>query len=504
MDISSNKPSKKRVLFIDDDLKLWENSFKEELDEFDLRGEENPDLAIKVINEFNPNIVLLDILFLDPNGDDKKDGYRGGEILKKIKDKYPNLPVIMLTTTMNNLEFQGNDYTLADGGCFKSRLEEGDFCSLISDIKELIKKAEAGELRGKKESICNKFFIVGRTKEMQDVARIIEKISDTVASVLITGEGGTGKELIARALHDLSPKRKSQPFIDINCPAIPADLLESEFFGHEKGSFTDAHNKKSGKFEDAGKGTIFLDEIGDMPINLQAKLLRVLQEKQFISIGGKNPIHMEARVIAATNKELEKGIQDGSFRQDLYYRLNVITIRIPPLRQRKEDLEILFKHFVNKHNKDYRKNIFPELRDDVKRKFMFYPWPGNIREMENKILSAMLKAKYEILLVEDFDGLGELDRIEPWLSNLAFEIAERIYYKDMTWDNFWDAFKKTGKVGAAVFQLLQNKFEFDYGYPPSDNEMKDLLQKKNKDSGCVRQLKTKIKSRSKKNHKFSK
>ncbi|MFC1590820.1 sigma-54 interaction domain-containing protein [Candidatus Omnitrophota bacterium] len=226
--------------------------------------------------------------------------------------------------------------------------------------------------------------IVGGSEKMINVFDLIGKVAPTYATVLVTGESGTGKELAAKAIHALSP-RKTKPFITINCSAIPIHLLESELFGHEKGSFTDAYEKKIGKFEVADGGTVFLDEIGEMTVGLQVKILRFLQEKTIERVGGNTPIELDVRVLAATNSDLKKKIDGGLFRSDLYYRLTVINIEMPPLRERGDDILLLADHFLNKYKHEVTGKATEGFTRSAKDAFMSHSWPGNVREMENLI-----------------------------------------------------------------------------------------------------------------------
>ena len=226
-------------------------------------------------------------------------------------------------------------------------------------------------------------LLFGNSEQMEAIGKTIKLISDTDVPVLIVGESGTGKELVANAVH-LHSLRKGRPLVKVNCVAIPGELLESELFGYEKGAFTGAYNSKPGRFEFAHKGTLFLDEIGDMPLPLQAKLLGVLQEGKFFRLGGKNEVEVDIRIMAATNQNLEDGIRRGTFREDLFYRLNVVRIRIPPLRERKEETPILINHFFAKYSQIYNKSV-KELSKKTLKLLMEYDWPGNVRELENVI-----------------------------------------------------------------------------------------------------------------------
>jgi len=246
--------------------------------------------------------------------------------------------------------------------------------------------------------------IIGEGPQMRDIFKTIGVVSQSRTPVLIQGESGTGKELIAKVIHNNTAP--NEPYIAINCSAIVETLLESELFGHEKGSFTGAVNRKSGKFELARYGTVFLDEISEMSFNLQAKLLRVLQEREFERVGGKDRIKVNARIIAATNKELLNLIKDGQFRDDLYYRLNIVTIRIPPLRERKEDLKPLIDYLLAKINLDLHKQIVG-VSEEMFEIFRQYNWPGNIRELENLLVRAAVVAKGQVLVKTDFPDLNE-------------------------------------------------------------------------------------------------
>ena len=235
---------------------------------------------------------------------------------------------------------------------------------------------------------------------MERVRALVERIADTDVPVLLIGESGVGKDVIARRIHATS-RRAERPFVKINCAALPGELLESELFGHEKGAFTGAHAEKPGKFELADQGTIFLDEIGEMDPRLQAKLLQVLQDEEFYRVGGKRSLRVDARVVVATNRDLETEITNGSFREDLYYRLNVVTISVPPLRDRKEDIVPLVQHFIEKYRRRYRDGL-DRIPDDVMERFHAYDWPGNVRELENVVARALALNSTGVLGPGDF------------------------------------------------------------------------------------------------------
>jgi two-component system response regulator AtoC len=246
---------------------------------------------------------------------------------------------------------------------------------------------------------------------MQAIRRMIEEVAGTSAAVLVRGESGVGKEVVARAIHAASP-RHDQPFVKVNCAALPAELLESELFGHEKGAFTGAYRRKLGKFEFANKGTIFLDEIGELPRALQAKLLHVLQDLEFSRIGGREMIRVDTRVIAATNKNLETAMESGDFREDLYYRLNVVEIRVPPLRERKDEIGALAASFVARFNREYNRNV--TLSADTFALFQRYAWPGNIRELDNVVRRLVLLGNPR-QIHEELDGSVRAASVRPAL-----------------------------------------------------------------------------------------
>jgi Nif-specific regulatory protein len=276
----------------------------------------------------------------------------------------------------------------------------GQFLTLHREIErkeeKLIKENE--NLKAKLHTRHGGHFIIGHSKPMQEVFSLIDKIADSNATALLLGESGTGKELVARAIHE-GGRRGDKPFIKINCAALPETLLESELFGHEKGAFTSVHVTRPGRFELAEGGTIFLDEIGEMPLPLQAKMLRILQEKQFERLGGLKTFTADVRIIAATNVSLEAEISRGKFRADLYYRLNVVSILLPPLRDRKEDIPTLFNHFLHKSNERNEKNL--KITSDLLDFMIEHPWPGNVREMQNLVERMVILAEGDRLTLQD-------------------------------------------------------------------------------------------------------
>ncbi|WP_457600597.1 sigma-54 interaction domain-containing protein, partial [Hydrogenivirga sp.] len=272
--------------------------------------------------------------------------------------------------------------------------------------------------------------IVGRSRGIMGVLELVHRVAHTNATVLLRGESGVGKEVFARAIHFLSP-RADRPFIAVNCGAIPENLLEAELFGYEKGAFTGAYSSKKGKFELANGGTLFLDEIGELPLHLQVKLLRAIQEKEIERLGGSKPIKVDVRIIAATNRDLERMVKEGKFREDLYYRLNVVPIFIPPLRERREDIPVLAQHFLEKFRKEYNKEvtISPEVMDA----FMRYEWKGNVRELQNVI---------ERMVILDTDGVLTEEDLPPEIRRDSPRRTSRVEPPPVNGETIWEVEKK--------------------------------------------------------------
>ncbi|AFQ42707.1 sigma-54-dependent transcriptional regulator [Desulfosporosinus meridiei] len=329
------------------------------------RGLQGIELAL----ETEPSTVILDLKMPDIDG---------LEVLKRLKSINPNIPVIMITahgtieTAIEAMKIGATDYITKPFKLDELKIQVKQALHL-SNLEHEVSylRQELGEKYGK---------MIGQSDAIKEVALLIQQVAKTNATVLITGESGTGKEVAAVEIHKAS-NRGNMPFIAVNCAALPEHLLESELFGHEKGAFTGATTRKKGRFEMADKGTILLDEIGDMPISMQVKLLRVLQERCFERVGGTETIPIDVRVIATTNAELSTAIANGTFREDLYYRLNVMQIKMPPLRLRKDDIPLLVNHFLGKFDPSHTKKISPEAMKILTR----YDWPGNIRELQNAI-----------------------------------------------------------------------------------------------------------------------
>jgi two-component system NtrC family response regulator len=325
----------------------------------------------------------------------------GIELLEHIKSVDPDLPIIMMTAhgTIDKA------VEAMQKGAYSYILKPFDNERLIIYVKKAISMyqvvKENRRLRDAVESQYHFGNIIGKSKKMRDIFDTIQKVAPAAATVLIEGESGTGKELVARSIH-FNGTRREKPFIAVNCSALAESLLESELFGHERGAFTGAVATKKGRFELADGGTLFLDEIGDLSQNLQVKLLRVLQEKVFERVGGVRTISVDIRIVVATNKDLQQEMQAGRFREDLYYRLNVVHIVLPPLKERQEDIRILVNHFIKKYASE-RESAVPVIGVDqeVDRLFYDYSWPGNIRELENVIERVMILCPTEIIRVSD-------------------------------------------------------------------------------------------------------
>jgi two-component system response regulator AtoC len=320
-------------------------------------------------------------------------GADGMEVLRTATKNHPHVPVIMITAYGS----VGQAVEAIKNGAFDYIEKPFEQDSIRVIVEKAIGQASANKLAPRSQlyqaesDVRGKYGLVGGSTEMQSIFAVIEKVADTPSTVLITGESGTGKELVAKALHEQS-SRKNQPFIKINCAAIPKTLMESELFGYEKGAFTGATSSKPGRFELADGGTLFLDEIGEIPVEMQVKLLRAIQESEFERVGGLKTIKVDVRLITATNRDLEQEIQRGNFREDLFYRLNVVPLQIPPLRQRKGDIPLLVTHVIKKFNERLRKNI-TGIADDALAALETHAWPGNIRELENVLERTILFCK---------------------------------------------------------------------------------------------------------------
>jgi two-component system response regulator AtoC len=379
----------KRILIIDDERPLLETLEMFLIEKgYAVRCAISATEGLKQCIIFDPHVIILDIRLPDMNGLDV--------LQELIRNGRKNIIIITafhdMDITIKAIKFGAFDY-------IPKPIDVEELDRVIDKALKSLSSARTAEDISIDPSLSYvEGKIIGKSREMKEIFKAIGVLSENRVTVLIEGETGTGKEVIARAIHNNSPYKK-HPFRTVNCSTIVGTLLESELFGHEKGAFTGASNPKRGKFELAGQGTIFLDEIGEIPFELQSKLLRFLQEKEFERLGGVKRIQSNARVIAATNKDLWGLVQDGAFRDDLYYRLNVATIKVPPLKDRKSDIPLLVEHILRKINYELNKNII-KVEGEALKKMLGYDWPGNVRELENILIHAAINTRGEVILGE--------------------------------------------------------------------------------------------------------
>ncbi len=431
------------VILVVDDEPLQRDILKTILDDegFETHTAASGEEALKTIGKFHPDVVLTDL---------KMEGMGGIELLAAARAENPSLIFIVMTAHGT----VGSAVEAMKKGAFDYLQKPLEKDNLLITVKRATEHAELlkENLQLKKE-LYDRFRmegIVGKSSKMQAAIEIMKKVSGSPATVLIIGESGTGKELIARAIHYNSP-RSSKPFIALNCAAIPENLFESELFGYEPGAFTGAAARKIGLFEAANGGTLFLDEIGDMPLMMQSKLLRVLQDREIRRLGGKDPIKIDVRIITATNKDLVKELSKGGFREDLYYRLKVVTIQLPPLRERKEDIPALVEFFRTKYNSEFGKRIKgvdqPSLRALIE-----YSWPGNIRQLESVIERAVIMCDHDAISLKDIKS--ELGTSQP-ATLLDFDLSdEGINFEEFEKNLLKKAMAKSNGVVAKAAKLL--------------------------------------------------
>jgi two-component system, NtrC family, nitrogen regulation response regulator NtrX len=381
-----------RVLIVDDEAGIRQ-ALKQvlEYENLEVRVAASGGEAITLYSEFRPNLVFLDV---------KMAGLDGLETLTRLRDLDPRAQIVMISG-------HGTIATAVEAtqrGAFDFLEKPLDTDRLLLTVRNALAHGElVGENARLREAADSRYQMVGTSPALQAVRELIAKVGPTAARVLITGENGTGKELVARGLHETSPRR-DQAFVEVNCAAIPSELIESELFGHMKGSFTGAFMDRAGKFEQADGGTLFLDEVGDMSLSAQSKLLRVLQEGVVTRIGGSKSIQVDVRVLAATNKDLEGEIGEGHFREDLLYRLNVVPIEVPPLRDRLEDVPALVAHFAERLSASAG---VPgkKFADDAMARLQSRAWPGNIRELRNAVERALILAPGKVVTGADIERL---------------------------------------------------------------------------------------------------
>ena len=458
-----------RVLIIDDD-KAQADTLRRvlALEGFQATSVYTPERALEECAQRMPDAIVSDYRLGRSTGLD---------LYAQIKKTHPEI-LFILVTAYGSLE---TAVAALKSGIYDFITKPLDMDELVIKLKKALKfKTLAVENTALKERLAklkDGVSIIGSSTRMRDVMKMVDQIAQSAATVLIHGESGTGKELVAKALHTKSP-RAGGPYVKVNCAAIPENLLEDELFGHEAGAFTSAVSQRKGKFEVASGGSIFLDEIGEMPIHLQSKILRVLQEKEFERIGGNEVLAADVRVITATNRDLAQMVKDGKFREDLYYRLNVIPIQLPALRERMEDVPELVEHFLRKFCEKNGRDV-KGLSDAARNRLMSYSWPGNVRELENAMERAVVMARGDVLEPGDFVLSGEEK------SNAVQAVLAQLLHTDLSLDELEKSLilMALGRCGGNVSQTaralgmtrrtLQYRLEKirggDPGEPPPDD-----------------------------------
>ncbi|MEW8973700.1 MAG: sigma-54 dependent transcriptional regulator [Tissierellaceae bacterium] len=427
-----------KILVIDDERSI-RLSLKIGLEKLGLEVStaESAEEGLEIFKIQAPDLIILDI---------NLPGMDGIEALKLFKKINPSVTIIMITY-MTDVKLAVEAMKI---GAYDYFTKPFNLLDINKSIEETLQYVKIKKDLNSNEDIA----LIGRSPSILNIKNTISDICqlDYDTTILITGESGTGKEVIAKTIHSYN---KSKPFIAINCAAIPQNLQESELFGYEKGAFSDAKTDKIGLIEKANNGILFLDEIGDMDIGLQAKVLRVIQEKKFRRIGGTKEIQFEATILAATNKDLSKSITDGDFRKDLYYRLNVIPIYIPPLRDRKEDIPVLVYHFIDEYNNKLNKNIL-SIEDSAMELLKSYHWPGNVRELKNLLERIMIFKKGNTINSDDLPD--EIKSLPSTISNSTLEDIEKQGIASVLFKNKWNISKSAKELGITR-QTLRNKIE---------------------------------------------
>ncbi len=446
-----------RILIAEDEEFIRESfSYILKKEGFDCSTVSNGKAAVEELEKNNFDIVITDIIMPELDG---------MGVLEKSIQISPETIVIVMTayatveSAVKSLREGASDYIL----------KPIDFDEVIIRIKQLLKHKhlalENRYLRNQMEKRYNFDNLVGKSQSMQRVYKMVERVSNATTNVLITGQTGTGKEVIARAIHKNS-SRKDNPFIPVNCGAIPENLYESEFFGYKKGAFTGANSDREGLFKAANTGTLFLDEVGDLPEHVQVKLLRVLQEKEILPIGSNNTINVDVRILAATNKDLYEEVQKGNFREDLYYRLNVIEIKLPPLSDRKEDIPLLVNHFISTYNDELKRNI-KGVDNDVMKILLNYEWKGNLRELENMIERAVLLCEDDFITVNELPSYivqknKELLNV-PENLNEAMNEYEKAHILNILTKTEWNRTEAAKLMGVDTSTLYRKMIKYSIG-----------------------------------------
>jgi DNA-binding NtrC family response regulator len=427
--------SNTKILIVDDELIMRESlEGWLERDGHDIETVASGEEALEILKDTRFDIMLVDI---------KMEGMSGLDVLRQVKETDPDVAVVMITaygSISTAIEAMKN-------GAYEYLLKPFDPNELGVLIEKILEhQAQARENLFLKEQYKDRTrfeSMIGQSRPMQALFDLIEDVAPTGSTVLITGETGTGKGLAAKAIHTNSPRCEG-PFVVVNCGALPEHLLESELFGYQKGAFTDAKTTKKGRLELAHGGTLFLDEIGEISMRMQIDLLRVLEDRVFYRVGGTQPIEADFRIIAATNKRLESAIKEGTFRQDLYYRLKVISFEMPPLRDRKEDLPLLAEHFLRRFSQETNKLVNQISREAID-EMMLYEWPGNVRELENAIERAVVVGKQRSILPEDLPIFSP-EKL-PGSSDNSLKEIEKIHITRILDANHWNISKSAGILG---------------------------------------------------------
>jgi DNA-binding NtrC family response regulator len=444
---------KPKILIIEDDCELA-NSHKDNLaDLYEVRLAFDPDAGLALAKEYFPSLIILDLGF-------PSDVKVGMGLIPKLLEINPSTKIIV-TTGFGDIEIGARSI---ESGAF-NYIEKPirDYHGFLVVIEQAFRiqrlEEEIGKLRAQRGREMSFFDLIGVSGAMQKIYESIKKVAPANTNVLILGETGTGKELVARAIHELGPRAK-RPFIVVNCAAIPDTMLEDKLFGHERGAFTGAISKHVGALELAHEGDVFLDEIGEIEFSLQAKLLRFIQYKSFQRLGSNNDINVDVRIIAATNRNLESEVKKGSFREDLYYRLNVYPINIPPLKRRKEDIPLIVSHFLKEFSAQFCKKV-SNIHPSAMSLLMHHYWPGNVRELENLIQRAILCADGDTILPLHLEGLGQ-SYGESTLDELCERYRE-IWIREAYARNFGDSDKTCIQLGMSKRQLQRydRKFRID-------------------------------------------
>lgn len=428
--------SMSRILITDDE-KSIRNALREilEFESYKVLEADSGSNALEIIREQPIDLVILDI---------KMKGMDGIETLGKIKEIKPDIPVLMISGH-GNIQIAVEATKL---GAFDFIEKPPDLNRLLISIRNALDSKELSrQNREMRSKLHGSVEMVGVSEEIEKIKGTIEKVAPSNSRILITGENGTGKELVARSIH-LKSHRSANSFVDVNCAAIPSELLESELFGHEKGAFTGASEQRSGKFELADGGTLFLDEIGDMSHEAQAKVLRALQENKIVRVGGSRAIPVDVRVLAATNKDLKNEIREGNFREDLFHRINVIPIHVPPLRERRDDIPEIAKWYLKKLGRDDILFSGKSFTNDALQELKQFTWSGNVRELQNVIERLALLSEENEITVTDIDklvsdGISEADELKDMIgSSESFqefkEEAEKYYLLQKLKENNWN------------------------------------------------------------------